>query len=346
MSTKPTTAPAAVVPAVEEAKPTQLELFLDKHFVKIVYVCVAAIIVSAVVGLLKHRSYLASVEAATAATAAKTVDDCDVVIQKYKGSVAAGNAVLTKSKLLWEQNKKDPAVAALRDFISSYPEHPFYVQGLLSLASRLETMGGKDTAEAKSLFEKIVKEHKDSEVAGLAQLRIADMLWSEGKEAEAKKIYEEMPRQFIGQFAERVTERTEWIGAALPTKETDAPKIPDALKAPTAPAPGAAPAINLTPGKDGSPIGKSIPFEVKPQPAGGAPQQIKLGGAMPVPTLNAKPTVPVPTAATSAPVAVPPLPTPAAPAGAKPAPSATSPAAPPATSPAPAPAKPTEPEKK
>ena len=244
-----------------------LEAFLDRHFRTVLYACIAAIVGTGAYQLLKHRNRTAAIEAAAAATSAKTVGDCDVVIEKYKGSTAAGNALLTKAKLLWDQNKKDPAVVALREFVASYSDHPFIVQGMLALGSRLESMGGKDAAEAKTIFESIVSKHKDSEVAGLAQIRIADILWSEGKEAEAKAIYDELPRKFIGQFGDRVQDRLDWLAAALPTKEVEGPKIPDALKAP-ATAPGAAPAINLTPGKEGSPLGTiSKPFEVKAQPA-------------------------------------------------------------------------------
>jgi predicted negative regulator of RcsB-dependent stress response len=264
-----------------------LEAFLDRHFRTILYACVAAILGTGVYQLVKHRNRTAAIEAAAAATGAKTVDDCDIVIQKYKGSTAAGNALLTKAKLLWDQNKKDPAVAALREFVTNYSDHPFIVQGMLALGSRLESMGGKDVAEAKTIFESIVSKHKDSEVAGLAQIRIADILWSEGKEAEAKAIYDELPRKFIGQFGDRVQDRLDWLAAALPTKEVEGPKIPDALKAP-ATAPGAAPAINLTPGKDGSPLGTiSKPFEVKAQPAPAAATGTPAPGAAKGPAVKA-----------------------------------------------------------
>jgi predicted negative regulator of RcsB-dependent stress response len=145
-----------------EPQPSALEAFLDKHFKSIIWICAAAVVASGAWQFIKYRTHVAAEEAAAAATGAKTVEDCDIVVQKYKGSVAAGNALLTKAKLLWEQNKKDTAVAALREFVASYGDHPFKVQGLIALASRLESLGGKDAAEAKTLFEKVVNEHKDS----------------------------------------------------------------------------------------------------------------------------------------------------------------------------------------
>lgn len=319
---------------------SKFEDYLDANFRKLVYLCIALILGTAAFFFLKYRSQVAAEEAAMAATAVMNVEDCDIVLQKYKGTVAAGNALLSKSKLLWDQNKKDKAVEALRDFTTSYKDHPFYVQALLSLGSRLEALGTKEAAEAKTIFEKIVSEHKNSEVAGLAQIRIADLLWSEGKEDDARKIYDELPRKFIGQFVDRVTERTEWINSTLPTKEVEGPKVPDALKAPaTAPGGANAPAINLTPGKNGSPFGTSKPFEVKAQPApAGTPGTLGAPIKVGQPKIENQPKVKI---APPQPVVVPANPAPApaaAPKPAAPAPTATSAPVPTPSAPAPAPA--------
>lgn len=297
---------AAPSPAAAHVPPSAsaLEAFLDKHFRTVVVICLGLIVVSAVAGVLRFRARAAAEEAAQAATAAKTVDDCDIVLQKYKGTTAAGNALLTKSKLLWEQTKKDQSVAALREFVAGYTSHPFYTQALLSLATRLESLGGNEVKEAQSIYEKIVNEYKTSEVAGLAQLRIADILWSQGKEDEAKKIYDEQPRKFIGQYGDMVDDRVKWITSALPVKEVDAPKPPpDSIKAPTPPS---APAINLTPGKNGT----SVPFEIKAQPAPSPKPQTSL----PVPELKTIPAPGTPPANPTAPVKVEPVKPAAAPA--------------------------------
>lgn len=341
----PSAAPSpAAVPVPPSA--SKLEAFLDRHFRTVVILCLGLIAVSAIAGVLRYRAHAAAEEAAQAATAAKTVDDCDVVIQKYKGTTAAGNALLTKAKLQWEQNTKDKAVATLREFVAGYTSHPFYIQGLLSLATRLESLGANEAKEAQTIYEKIVNENKTSEIAGLAQLRIADMLWAQGKEEDAKKIYDEQPRKFIGQFPDMVDERVKWIASALPTQETDAPKPPpDSIKAPT---PNPAPAINIKP--DGK--GTSMPFEIKtepvkvtpapvpapvpqPQSAAPAPTPAPAGTMLPAPSTQGikvealkpgseaklpqpnpviklqPPKTDAPAAASTPPVVVPPAPTPA-----------------------------------
>lgn len=335
-----------VAPAPADAlKPSAFETFLDKNFRNICYAVLAIFVGVAVYSILRYRSHQADLEAASAATAAKTVEDCDIVIQKYKGSTAAGNAQLSKAKLLWEQNKKDSSVGALRDFVANYKDHPFHVQGLLSLATRLEAMGANEAKEADGLFDQIVRDHKTSEVAGLAQLRIADRLWAQGKKDEAKKLYEELPRLFPGQFFDENQKRLDWLAAALPTKEVDAPKVPEALKVPT---PGAAPAspgagiippINLKSGAT------TLPVEIKPGATSSAQPQIKLNTPAGVQPVSAKvePIKPVaPVTATSPVVEMKlPPPAPATKPEAKPAPAPAAPVpapvTPPATTPAQAP---------
>lgn len=338
--------PAAPVSVPETPTTSSFEAFLEKNFRSICYAMLAIIVGVAVYSILRYRNHQADLEAATAAMSAKTVEDCDIVIQKYKGSTAAGNTVLIKARLLWEQNKKDSAVAALRDFVANYKTHPFYVQGLLSLATRLETMGAKEAKEADGLFSEIVRDHKSSEIAGLAQLRIADRLWAEGKKDEAKKLYDEQPRLFPGQFFDENQKRLDWIAAALPTTEVEAPKVPEALKAP---APGAAPApppagivppINLKSG------GATMPIEVKPNATSAIQPQIKLETPAGVqPQGKVEPVKPAPPVTATSPVVEMKLPVPAPKADAKPAnapvPAATASPAP--ISPAPAPAQATKP---
>lgn len=325
---------AAPLPAVESPKASSFEAFLDKNFRSICYAVLAIIIGVAVYSILRYRSHQADLEAATAAMSAKTVEDCDIVIQKYKGSTAAGNVVLMKARLLWEQNKKDSSVGALREFTANYKTHPFYVQGLLSLATRLEAMGANEAKEADSLFDQIVRDYKTSEIAGLAQLRIADRLWAQGKQDEARKLYDELPRLFPGQFFDENQKRLDWLAAALPTKEVDAPKVPEALKAPapgatpTTPATGIIPPINLKSG------GTTMPIEIKPGTTSASQPQIKLETPAGIqPQAKIEPVKPVaPVTATSpvvemklpppAPKAEAPTPTPA------PAPAPATPAAP------------------
>ena len=356
MSSKaPVIAPEPQHPAAA-AQPPALEQFLEANFRKIVIAFIAAIVVALAYGAVSYQSRRAAETAAIEASAAKTVEDCDLVVQHHPGTVAAGNALLAKAKLLWEQNKKDTAVGVLREFISKYSSHPFLGQGILGLATRLESMGGKnDIEEAKKLYQGLVNEQGKTDIGTLAQLRLGDLLWSEGKEDEAKKVYESLPQKMTGSpFFEHNAERLTWLAAGLPTKEVEGPKPPpDSIKAPSG-----APAINLNSGGEKSPLGTlrnsikaaapDAKIDFKPSqtapagkpvavPATPKPGVVTPGAALPIPAK-----VTPPTTAASAPVQAPP-----APAAAKPATAAPTPAAPAPVTPAPAaPAPAAAPEKK
>jgi len=304
--------PAALPHGAHIAEKSAVDQFLDRHFRTLILGVVALAVVIIIGLILKQRAHEADIVAATAATEAKTPEDCELVVAAHPGTTAAGNALLKKASLLWDQNKKDSSVAVLRDFLAKFSSHPFRVQALSSLATRLESMGNTD--EAKKLYEQIQSEFPNDAMSGLAQIRLGDILWQQGKEAEAEKLYAELPRKFPGSpFFDDHQSRLEWIGAGLPTKEVEAPKPPPASLA--APAPGAA--------------------APRPNPAASLTAPSSLIPPAPKPVTPPPAPKPAPKPAVSAPVQVPASPAPAVPA-AKPTPAA--PATAPATTPAPAPA--------
>ena len=318
-----------------------VEKFLNQHFKTILIAFGALTVGSAVWGVVRYNNAKTATEAAELATAAKTVEDCDVVVQRYPNSVASGNALLMKADLLWKQNKRDSSVAVLRDLVSKQKDHPLYQQALMALASRLESMGEK--AEARTLYERLLSEAPEGELAPLAQLRLGDMLWAEGKEDEAKKIYESLPSKYPSTnqpFFDQTQSRLEWLASALPTKEVDGPPAPK-----PAPAPGAKPAPGAPQIKLESSGATSVPFSIQ-GPTGSAPIMVTPAPAAqtkPAPSAP-KPAASTPPAAATPPVKAPaPAPAPAANPPPAPAPATASPPIIPPAPAAPAAAKPAPP---
>lgn len=332
------------------------EAFLEKHIKKIVLAAIVAVAGVSVVGMVRYKAHQTAIEAGELVTSAKTIEDCDLVAQKYPGSTAAGNALLLKADLQWKANKKDSALGTLREFTKSFSSHPFFVSGLMALGSKLEASGEKD--EAKALYERVSSEFGKSEFAPLAQIRIGDLLWAEGKDEEAKKFFETLPSQFPGELTVNMSQnRLDLIAAGLPTKEVDGPppppKPPQAATPPTAggiqpiklnsnlggtttvpvtiPAP---PTATLTP--QGTAVtSPAISIDPKIAPKPGAPNALPTMPAPNVPPPPAEKKVdPKAPPATSAPnpaaQPVPPAPAPPAPAPAADA-KDSKPAAPPAT---------------
>ena len=225
---------------------TPAEAFLEQNFRKIVLLAVVVVAAVAVVGMVRYKSHQTELAAAEQVSSAKTVEDCDLVVQKYAGSVAAGNAMLVKADLLWKANKKDSAIGVLKDFTKSFPKHPFFLSALMGLASKLESAG--DKGEAKAIYERMSSEFGKSEFAPLAQLRLGDMLWADGKDEEAKKLFETLPSKYPGELSVNMSQnRLDLIAAGLPTKEVDGPPQPKKEDKPGDPKGASAP-IQITPG--------------------------------------------------------------------------------------------------
>lgn len=306
----------------QELPATGMEKFLEDNFRKLVWLFAFVVIAIIAFGFIRHQNTLKANEAAEAFTSAKTIEDCDLVISRYAGTNAAANALLLKADLLWDQNKKTSAVDALKEFTSKNNSHPLFVHTLLGLGSKLDAMG--DRKEAQAIFERIVNEFASHEAAPLAQVRLGDLLWADGKQDEAKKAYEELAVKFpdMAEFQSVSQERLDWIAASLPTKEVDPPPAPKVEPKPgDVPAIPGMPKLNLTPGAGG--IGATIapPAMLTPTPAATTAAAPAPSPAVPAPQ-------PAPTPAAPAPTPAPAVPAPSAAAPAPPAPVTPPPAAP------------------
>ncbi|MBN8421589.1 MAG: tetratricopeptide repeat protein [Verrucomicrobia bacterium] len=310
----------------QELPATGMEKFLEDNARKLVWLFIIAVVAIIAFGVIKHQNTLKANEAAEAFTGAKTVEDCDIVISRYPGTMAAANALLLKADLLWDQNKKSSAVEALKEFTTKDAGNPLAVFALLGLGTKLDAMG--ENKEAQAVFERITNEFASSEAAPMAQVRLGDLLWAQGKAAEAKKAYEDIAVKFpdMPEFQTISQNRLDWIAATLPTKEVDAPPAPKVEPKPAAAVPGM-PELKL------NAVNSGIGSTVAPPMAAPAPATTAPAPAATTPVPAAAPAPAVPAATTPAPATAP-------------APAAKTPAAAPApaaTTPAPAPAAPSSP---
>lgn len=315
----------------QEIPATGAEKFLEDNFRKLVWLFAFVVIAIIAFGFIRRHSILQANEAAEAFTSAKTIEDCDLVISRFAGTNAAANALLLKADLLWDQNKKTSAVDALKEFTSKNSSHPLFVHTLLGLGTKLDAMA--ERKEAQAIFERIVNEFASHEAAPLAQVRLGDLLWADGKQEEAKKAYEDLAVKFpdMAEFQSVSQDRLGWIAASLPTKEVDPPPAPKVEPKPAAvPAIPGMPKINLKPAESG--IGATIapPAMLTPPPAATLPAAVPTPAPVPAPAAAPQP---APTPAAPAPTPAPAVPAPSAPvsslpSAAPPPPAAPAPAAP------------------
>ncbi|MEY4483483.1 MAG: hypothetical protein RL693_935 [Verrucomicrobiota bacterium] len=280
----------------------KMEQFLEQNFKKILIAFALVAVLLGVLGIARHFQAQTELEAAEKFTSATTAEECEVVIQKYPGSVAAGNAILMKADLLWQADKKQDSVTELNRFLKDLPQNSLRPHAMLALASKQAALG--ETANANKTLDDLLAAFPKSEIAAGAQALKGDLLWADGKVEEAKKIFEGLPRNYPGSaFLGETEERLKMMNSGLPTVEVDAPPAPPAPVTPPAP-----PAL--------TPLLPELKLPATPPVTAPAPAPAATATpAAPVPAPAAPtaptPAVPAPPAAATTPVAPAPTPTPA-----------------------------------
>ncbi len=141
-------------------------------------------------GQVKKQKHLAAAAAYSSALAKGEIAAFDAVTVEHPGSVAAGNALLSKADLQIDQGKPEDARATLERFLGEFGTHPRRAQGLFALANLFHTAGDKEAA--KSHYEKTISAQKDGELAPLARIRLGDLALEAGDTDAADQHYQEV----------------------------------------------------------------------------------------------------------------------------------------------------------
>lgn len=294
----------SLVPAAQPPPPTatvesRIEKFLEENFKKIM---IALLLVAALLAAWfasRHFTARRNLEAAEKFAAAAGVEDCDVVIQKYPGTAAAGNALLQKADLLWQQGKKQSSIDTLQEFIKNHPSNNLRPAAVIGLGTKQAAIGDKEAARAT--FDGFLKTFPQSELAPAAEIQLGDLLWQEGKDDEAKKIWDSLLQKYPGKmamFTQALDERLQLMGSGLPQKEVDGPppppkpaEVPPAMQPPKITLPP------LIPRTEGVPPASTTSPPVEAPPPAPAPSPAPVPTPPPVPASGAsppKPDTPVP----------------------------------------------------
>lgn len=278
---------------VDTILPSKTELFLELHFKKILLGVLVIILIACVWGVTSYLKHKTEREAGELFSAARTVEDYDIVIQQFADTAAAGNAQLLKARTLWQDGKKESAIKTLQEFIAKHPSHALLPEGRLALASQQAALG--EPAAAQDTLNAFLKDHPDHALAPQAQIQLGDLLWAEGKIDDAKKLFENLPKSYPGKmtsFVSEVDERLRMINAGLPTTEVDpppAPKVEEKAADTSSP---------LSPSLEIPPLTPSVPLPAMPppsptEPAAASPDVNPDPAAAPAPAASApKPPTP------------------------------------------------------
>ena len=300
------TPPAEHDPLAKALGPSPIEAFIEENKGRLILGFGTLIVVVVGAIILFSQRQTSRLEAAQAFTSAATLTELNQVIERQAGTIDAGNAMLAKADQLKREGKAAEARTTLTEFCNQYRQHPRFAQGLVALGEAAESAG--DRSKARESYQQVPS---DSDLVPLAKMRLADLLFQEGRIAEARDAYTEIEREFTQNpwatpLKERIKDanlqlnKPEWPAVVLekpePPPPPPAPAKPAESKPGTAPRPDAAkPAAPTPPAKpaDSKPAPAPAPKADAPKPAAPAPSPAKPAESKPAPTADTpKPAAP------------------------------------------------------
>jgi predicted negative regulator of RcsB-dependent stress response len=216
--------------------PPALEVFLDKHQMKLVIL--AALLAIGAAAYVVYEGIEQSNEETAGGLLAKAEDISDLqgVVKNHEGTAAADSAIVLLAERQWEDSQEDDAIATLKSFIESGAGHPALPSAKSSLASKLLVQGKQD--EASELFHELADDSDTRFLAPYAWISIGDIELSKGNTEAAAKAYGTVGKEFPGSpFAQEANQRGLLLKAKAPEEVTASIVVPE---------------VNLTGDKDGS----------------------------------------------------------------------------------------------
>jgi TolA-binding protein len=156
---------------------------------------------------------------------------CLKIATEYAGTPAGQRALLQGATVLFTTGKYADAQTQFQKFLDTYPDNFLSPQATLGVAASLDALGKTDLAV--SAYQKAASQTADLSVVANAKFSLARIDETQGKLAEAQKLYGEVARTYANTS----------LGseAGLRAMELNA-KLP---KAPAPPAPAAGVPFNL-----------------------------------------------------------------------------------------------------
>ena len=181
--------PSLLKPAIDPAlEMSDSDLFWQAHWKKFVWALFGVVVLILAVGAWKlwAANTLSSAEALY--STATGPDAWREVVQKYPGSVPAGNAQVRLADSLRSAGDLPGAAAELESFLATQPEHPLAGAACLTLGELRQTQGNKDGA--LEAYRTASSRYQTSYAAPLALVAEANLLRAQGSLGEARAVLE------------------------------------------------------------------------------------------------------------------------------------------------------------
>ena len=181
--------PSALLPSVDPAlEMSESDLFWQEHWKKFVGGLVSLVLLILAVGAWTFWQSQLRSAAESLYSASAGPEGWSEVVQKFPGTIAAGNAQIRLAEALRLEGKPEEAASTLEAFVAAQPEHPLASVGWLSLGEIRQMQ--KNDASALEAYRTASGKYASSYAAPMALLAEARLLSAGGSRGEAKAVLE------------------------------------------------------------------------------------------------------------------------------------------------------------
>lgn len=238
----PADLPESPVPLAEISQgPNAFEQFLDRNQKNLVILAILLAIGAAVLVIYRGIEKSRMETAGAALNKAEDLASLQAVVKDHAGTTAALSAMVLLADRQWSEGQQDAAIETLRSFISSSPDHPARPAAQASLASKLMTQG--KSADAARIFEDVVADPSARFIAPYALISLGDISKVAGDLEKAEASYKRVKTEFPdSSFADTANRRIAILKAKPPVEiePPPAPKVDSPPASLTPPVPGGA----------------------------------------------------------------------------------------------------------
>src|SRR3954470_22419728 len=157
------------------------------------------------------------------------------IAQEYKGTQAAGRALLLAGTTLYTQGHFDEGQKFFEQFAREYPASPFVPEALYGVAASLDAQ--KKTSEAIGKYEELRRRYAKASVIDQTKLALGRLYEEDNKPAQALDLYDELVKgnQYSGIASEAGLRMEDLLTQHPELKKTNAPMMSAALPTPGRP---------------------------------------------------------------------------------------------------------------
>jgi len=197
--------PSLLRPAIDQSLVmSDSDLFWQEHWKKFVWGLVGLVLLILAVGAWKFRTAATLSSAEALYSTASGADGWREVVQKYPGTVPAGNAQVRLAESFREAGDVASASGELENLLASQPEHPLAGAAWLTLGELRQMQNNPDGA--LEAFRTASSRYKASYAAPLALLAEANLLKTRGSVGEARAVLQSVGSLHPGTPAAMVAE--------------------------------------------------------------------------------------------------------------------------------------------